>query len=157
MKKDIFIDNSLTCKFANPIEQSFKDLISWIKTNDPINPENNAYLVLSPYIIREYYNSNKDARVNTCLPVIVDQLTREGRRTFFNKKQIESFKQINFKKKITKSFISNKKDWDHFPIVLMSDRKYALSLDIKFINDLINYPGFDVTAVNSPELLDYRV
>ena len=32
MKKDIFIDNNIACRFSNPMDPEMKKLISWLTT-----------------------------------------------------------------------------------------------------------------------------
>jgi hypothetical protein len=68
---------------------------------------------------------------------------------------IKDFQKEKYSKWVVKNLRSNKKDWDHIPIVLLSARKYALTIDDNFIFDLINFPGYAVTAVKRPELLNY--
>jgi hypothetical protein len=49
----------------------------------------------------------------------------------------------------------NYEDREHLPVVLLSQRKYALSLDDRFIADLENFPGFVVLVKKRPEELPY--
>lgn len=46
MKKDIFIDNNIACRFANPMDPEMKKLINWIMKNEE-GSEDNAILVVS--------------------------------------------------------------------------------------------------------------
>lgn len=83
-------------------------------------------------------------------------MTREGRRNSFSNKEIKAFQRKHFSKKIEKKFLSNKKDQNHIPIVLVSDRKMALTLDKNFKTDLENFPRFTVEIEMRPEELNYK-
>jgi hypothetical protein len=153
--KDLFIDNNIAKNFSYPVDTEYKKLISWLMKNDKSQPNQNAYLVLSKKIINEYNRSSAQSYSNTCMPVIVDKLIKEGRKNFIKNDQIKNFRRKYFTKRITNKLKSNQIDWDHIPTVLLSDRKYALSLDDNFINDLRNFPGFTVQVEKRPEDLPY--
>lgn len=53
MKKDIFIDNNIACRFANPMDPEMKKLINWIMKNEE-GSEDNAILVVSDKLLHEY-------------------------------------------------------------------------------------------------------
>lgn len=38
----------------------------------------------------------------------------------------------------------------------MSERKFAISIDDNFNQDLIDFPGYNVTVVKRPEELEYK-
>ena len=44
---------------------------------------------------------------------------------------------------------------NHIPIVLLSERKYALTKDKNFTYDLENFPGFKVLVSSHPENIPY--
>jgi hypothetical protein len=159
MIKDIFIDNNVAKNFTNPVNPEYLKLINWLKKYDkpPIDkPDHiNAHLVFSKKIAHEYYASAQHAYTDTCMPVIIDQLTREGRLVKISNEQIKNFHTEYFKPKIIKRLKSNKKDWDHIPAVLLSNRKYALAIDDNFCNDLVNFPGFKTKVAKRPENLPY--
>jgi hypothetical protein len=52
-------------------------------------------------------------------------------------------------------FFSLKSSQEHIPVVLLSDRKYVLTLDQKFTDDLLNFPGFRVIVCDKPQDLPY--
>ena len=47
MKKDIFIDNNIACRFANPMDPEMKKLIDWLMKNVE-GSDKNAIMVVSP-------------------------------------------------------------------------------------------------------------
>ena len=46
MKKDIFIDNNIACRFSNPMDPEMKKLIAWIMEYEE-GSHNNAMLVVN--------------------------------------------------------------------------------------------------------------
>lgn len=53
MKKDIFIDNNIACRFSNPMDPEMKKLIAWIMECEE-GSQNNAILMMSDKLLREY-------------------------------------------------------------------------------------------------------
>jgi len=156
MRKDIFIDNNIGKNFANPLDPEYKNLIQWLMAFNPNNAGKNAYLMVSNKLIAEYQRTSGSASSLTNITVIISKMTQEGRLVKISNEQIKDFKRKYFKKKVVRNFTCNKEDHDHIPVVLLSDRKYALSLDDKFISDLIKFPGFVVLAAERPEKLPYN-
>ena len=154
--KDIFIDNNVASRFSNPLDPEYLKLIRWLKKYDPANIRNCAILVVSIKLLEEYYSSAMYAKSNTSIPIIIDQLTREGRLRKFTNLTIKDFIRTKYTKKISKNLRCNRKDRNHIPIVLLSQRQFAISIDDNFIYDLINFPGYHVTAVKRPELINYE-
>jgi hypothetical protein len=153
MRKDIFIDNNISKNFANPLDPEYKKLIQWLMVFNPNDAGKNAYLMVSKKLIAEYIGTSGSASSLTNITIIIDKMTKEGRLVKISNEEIKDFKQKYFK---NKKFTCNKKDQDHIPVVLLSDRKYALSIDDKFIRDLIKFPGFAVLAAKRPEKLPYN-
>ena len=60
MKKDIFIDNNIACRFSNPMDPEMKKLIYWIQKY-VAGSEDNAILVVSQKLLNEYFASCKGA------------------------------------------------------------------------------------------------
>ena len=89
------------------------------------------------------------------IPSIIDKLTRDGRLIKISNEQIKEFKRQYFTNKVKKNFTCNKEDQEHIPVVLLSDRKYVLTLDQKFTDDLLNFPGFRVIVCAKPQDLLY--
>lgn len=87
--------------------------------------------------------------------MIINKMSREGRLVKVSNQEITAFKQKHFKKRVIKKFTCNEEDRELIPVVLLSDRKYALSLDNNFIHDLKNFPGFVVVTARRPENLSY--
>jgi hypothetical protein len=156
MNKDLFIDNNIASKFSNPMDSEYRKLIKWLLHNNIAKPEDNAYLVVSKKLLVEYYRSAQNAASDTAIPVIIGRLQADCRLTTISNEQIKQFKAAHFTKKVERSLNCNHEDREHLPVVLLSARQYALSYDDSFINDLVNFPGFRVTAAKRPELIPYR-
>ncbi len=154
MKKDIFIDSNIASRFTNPMDPEYIKLIQWLMKCEP-EEVNNAFLVVSSKLLVEYGRSNREASLGTNIHVIISKLTKEGRLNFIKNHQIKDFKKEHFKPKILRKLKCNSEDREHIPVVLLSERKYALSIDDNFIYDLINFPGFIVRAEKRPENLEY--
>ena len=152
--KDIFIDNNVAKDFATPVEDNYKKLIKWILTYN--KNENDAYLVVSTKLINEYYSSSQNCLKSTAISNIVVKLTREGRINSFKNKDIKDFMKKEFQKKITKKLLSNTEDRWHIPIVLLSERKIALTIDGNFKHDLENFPKYNVIVSDCPSKIDYE-
>lgn len=158
LKKDIFIDNNIAKNFSNPIDPEYKKLIKWLMefSSDSQSQHNNAYLVVSKKLLAEYYRTMGHAGLGNNITVIINLLTQQGRLVQVSNEQIKEFKQKYFTKKVERQLVSNKEDREHIPVVLLSDRKYALTLDEKFTTDLINFPGFTVTVGKKPTDIPYN-
>ena len=154
--KDLFIDNNVAKNFANPLDIEYKKLIKWLIKNDRQYPDNNAYLVVSNKLLGEYSSSSALSPSNTSMPVIIDMLTREGRLNKISNNMIKAFKRLYFSKVRQNKMRSNIKDRDHIPVVLLSHRKFALSIDRNFIHDLKLFTSYRVTVEKRPESLPYE-
>ncbi len=158
MKHDIFIDNNIASKFANPADPEYKELIRWLMDNHEIGEGQNddrAYLVVSQKLLAEYLRSCRDASGATSIPMIINKLTKEDRLVRITNQEIKDFKSQHFTKAVEKKLRSNNEDRDHIPTVLLSDRKYALTYDENFTYDLEHFHGFAVIVKSRPEELPY--
>lgn len=155
MKKDIFIDNNIASRFGNPMDAEYKKLVDWLIKNDKEQPSNNAYLVVSNKLIHEYNRSNLNPKSLTSIPIIIEILKRQERVHHIENEEIKAFQKVHFTKKVLRKLQSNEEDREHIPVVLLSDRKMALSIDDKFLTDLVNFAGFQVIAAKRPEELNY--
>jgi hypothetical protein len=158
MKKDIFIDNNIASKFSNPQDVEYRKLTQWLLKFDGTNIENKdnyAHLVVSKKLLVEYYRSAMNASSNTSIPVIIDRLTREDRLNNISNQDIKDFKTAHFTKTVQRQLRCNDEDKEHIPLVLLSDRKYALTLDNNFKYDLENFSGFTVRVEKQPKNLAY--
>jgi len=159
MLKDIFIDNNIASKFSNPQDVEYIKITKWLLFfNEKIaktDKDKNARLVVSKKLLGEYYRSAQNANSNTSIPVIIDKLTREGRLINIKNDEIKAFKKQHYTKATERKLKCNAEDREHLPLVFLSNRKYALSLDENFLYDLLNFPGFAVTAAKRPENLPY--
>lgn len=156
MTKDIFIDNNVAKNFANPLDPEYKKLVEWLRRFNADDLPNNAHLVVSNKLLAEYSRTAGAAHSVSSIPVIIDKLTKEGRLIKINNADIREFKNNHFTRRVVRNLTCNQEDRDHIPVVLLSYRKYALSLDHNFCRDLINFPGFVVRVENRPENLPYQ-
>ena len=158
MKKDIFIDNNVASKFSNPQDKEYIKLTQWLlkfDASDIGNKDNYAHLVVSKKLLVEYLRSAQNAESDTSIPIIISKMQMDGRLTIITNEQIKQFKAIHFSKTVEKKLRCNHEDREHIPVVLLSERKYALSYDDHFLYDIINFPGFTVTTAKRPENLPY--
>jgi len=155
MRKDIFIDNNITKNFANPLDSEYKKLIQWLMAYNAENNTKNAYLVLSNKLIAEYQRTAGLSASATNITIIIAKMTREGRLVKITNEQIKEFKREYFTKKVERNLTCNKEDRDHIPVVLLSERKYSLSFDENFVNDLLDFPGFVVVAAKRAQDIPY--
>jgi hypothetical protein len=149
MLKDIFIDNNIAKNFCNPVDPEYKSLIKWLIS------DSTAYLVVSQKLLVEYVGSTGQSPSLTNITVIIDRLKRDGRIIKISNEEIKEFKRQKFTSKIVKKFTCNKEDQEHIPVVLLSHRKYVLTLDQKFTFDLLNFPKFKVIVCDKPQDLPY--
>ena len=154
MRKDIFIDNNIACRFSNPIAPEIKKLLDWLMKYEQDSKEN-AMLMVSQKLKHEYMASCRGTYGRTSIPVIMDKLTREGRLVNVSNEDIKTFKNKYFTKAVEKKLRSNNEDRNHIPVVLLSERKYALTKDTNFTYDLENFPGFKVLVSSRPENIPY--
>jgi len=153
MKKDIFIDTNIACRFSNPMDQEMIKLLDWlINTRQDADA---AYLVVSQKLLNEYYSSCRGAKSDTSIPVLIDSLLKDGRLIKITKAQIEEFQEKHYTKAIVKRLRANNEDRNHIPVVLLSDRKYALTNDQSFAYDLEHFPGYSVLVSSRPEEIPY--
>lgn len=156
MKKDIFIDNNIAIYFSNPIDPEYLKLLGWLLETRDKKKQDCAFLAVSKKIIVEYYSSSGYSKSNTSIVVILSELTKQGRINNITSEQIKNFKRQYYKKSLIKKLRCNNKDRNHIPVVLLSDRKFALSKDKNFVYDLRNFPSFKVVVEDSPEKMQYR-
>jgi hypothetical protein len=152
--KDIFIDNNIAKDFATPITPAYKKLIEWVLAYNQNTDD--AHLVLSQKLMKEYIASSQNCLKSTAIAIIVTKLTKEGRINSFTNKQIDNFISTYYKPKILKKLLSNHEDRLHIPIVLLSNRKLALTKDANFTTDLLNFPKHTVIVSDCPSKIDYK-
>ncbi|MCB9227162.1 MAG: hypothetical protein H6578_08365 [Chitinophagales bacterium] len=153
MRKDIFIDNNIAKNLTNPLSEEYRELKDWLIQFDEKNIDKCAVLVLSQKLIVEYI-STSDFSYKQNISVIIELMRNQKRTNEFKNIEIKSFQDKYYTKKL--KLRSNQKDQNHIPIVLMSDRKMAITLDKKFKYDLDNFPGFTTETAKKPSELDYK-
>ena len=152
--KDIFIDNNVAKDFATPINPNYKDLIRWLITYN--DDDDDAYLVLSKKLMNEYVASSQSCFKSTAITTIISKLTREGRINSFENKEIKTFISTFYKAKVVKRLRSNQKDRFHIPIVVLSNRQIAITIDANFAYDLVNFPKSNITVSDCPSKINYK-
>lgn len=158
MKKDIFIDNNIASRFKNPADPEYIKLRNWLVSYREVKEgeeDENAHLVVSNKLLGEYSRSNQNIKDGQNIIVIIARLQKQGRLAFIKNQEIKDFQQVHFTKKTEKKLSCNEEDREHIPVVLLSHRKYALSIDDAFVSDLLNFPGFQVLACKRPEEMPY--
>ncbi len=159
MRKDIFIDSCITCKFSNPQDKEYIKLTTWLmyyNGSDISNKDNYAHLIVSKKLLVEYHRSALNAKSDTSIPSIIDKLLREDRLIVISNQKIKALQAAYFSKSVLRKLRSNKEDREHIPLVLLSERKFALSYDDNFIYDLVNFSGFSVLVKKRPEQIPYK-
>jgi len=152
--KDIFIDNNIAKDFATPVNLNLKELIKWLITYN--DDEDDAYLVLSKKLMNEYVASSQNCLKSTGITTIIFKLTREGRINSFTNQEIKGFIASYFKPKTVKKLRCNQKDRLHIPIVLLSNRNIAITKDVDFAHDLVNFPKYKATVTDCPSKINYK-
>lgn len=156
MMKDIFIDNNIAKSFANPADPEYIKLIIWL-LDYSANPNQDAYLVVSVKLLEEYAGTVGLCKDAQNIYLIVDKLTSQGRLIRKSNKEIRDFRNRYYTKRISNRLKCSTNDRDyHIPTVLLSSRRYALSIDNDFVNDLLSFPGFTVTVAKRPQHINYR-
>jgi len=159
MKKDLFIDNNIAKNFSNPQDEEYIKLTKWLinfDSSDIGNKDNYAHLVVSQKLLVEYLRTSMGATSDTAIPIIIEKMQREGRLILISNQQIKDFKSAHYSSRVERNLRSNNEDREHIPLVLLSDRKFALSYDDNFIYDLENFAGFTVRVEKRPEDLPYE-
>lgn len=152
-KKDIFIDTNIVKNFTNPLDPEYKRLIKWLMTSN--TEDNKAYLAVSKKLLAEYGRTMRHAASGSNIAVIVNLLTRQGRLNEISNEKIRDFQQKYFTSKTRRKLTSNSEDRDHIPVVLLSERRYALTFDEKLTGDLGKFSSFIVTVGKKPADIPY--
>jgi len=158
--KDIFVDTQIANKyFPKPIGH-FEEFVKWLQKRDVEHPENDAYLVVSPYLITEYFKSSSGGsyKSGSSITAIYNLLQSQGRLNPKSKQDIEAFQKKHFTPTIKKAVKKAKKDCNHIPIIFLSNRKLALIEDKEFCKALNCFNKFHhlLTVAQSPEKLPYK-
>jgi len=144
MSKDLLVDNSIAKNFCNPLDAHYKVFIHWLFVE--------GELVVTQSLLKEYHASTAGSPSPTNIVVIVAKLTADGRLRRFTKQDLNLFQIPNH---VARCLRSNRKDWDSIKAVMLSTRKFALSLDNDFVFDVNNYPGYLARAERRPQDLPY--
>ena len=142
MVQDIFIDTNIACKFARPSSESVK-FLEWLSEK--------GYLVVSKKLLVEY---NKTCNIQL-FGTVINKLMIDNRIVEISSNQIKEFKKKHITKRVKNRLQSNIEDWNHIPVVLLSDRKIAITGDGKFSHDLKVISGYTPIVASSFEEIDY--
>src|SRR5271154_1635534 len=102
MPKDVFVDNNVAKNFCNPVDQNYKDFITWLRDE--------GSLVVTNKIRGQFVGSTGGSASATNIVVIIDRLTRDGRLIKFSPQQL---KGLIFKPRTKRALRSNRKDHPH--------------------------------------------
>jgi hypothetical protein len=153
--KDIIVDNTVTGLLIKPPDEDYKEFVNWLIKFDK-GSKDNAHLVVSHALLKEYHDSLQGCRNAQSIIVIIDVMTRQARLTKFSKQEIDSFMNANMPDRTTKKLLSNRKDWSHIAIIPMSTRKFAITHDVNLTRDLNTiFSGHQPTVANHPRKLNY--
>ena len=142
MKPDLFVDSNVSGHFARPVRADYKALVKWLRDE--------GCLVVCSSLIREYGAAVRGSSAPTTLVAIVDRLQRDGRLIRFSKKELQAFP---LGKHAPRRLRSNRADHDFIKVVLLSDRKLALSEDKKLAQDI---NGCGAQCGSTPSKIAYR-
>lgn len=142
MRKDIFIDTNIACGFAKPSSDSVM-FLNWLSEN--------GYLMVSSKLLTEYKKTCNIQLFTT----VINKLQINNRLVDVSNNQIKEFIKNNITKKVRNRLQSNHEDWNHIPLVLLSNRKIAITNDVRFSHDLKIIPGYAPVVSPSIEEIDY--
>lgn len=145
MKPDLFVDSNVSGHFAKPVRAEYRELIEWLLDK--------GCLVVCQSLIREYFAATRGSSVPTALVAVVDRLQRDGRLKQFSKQELQAFR---LQKRVRQRLRSNRADHDFIKVVLLSNRKLALSEDRNLAHDINEFPGFEAHCGGVPSEIDYR-
>ena len=146
MKPDLFVDSNVSGHFAKPVRADYKTLIEWLRDE--------GCLVVCQSLIKEYHDAVQGSQVPTTLVALVNKLQRGGRLRRFSKKELQAF---SLREHVRRRLRSNRADHDLIKVVMLSDRKLALSKDRKLAQDINDFPGFDARCEDAPSKMPYRM
>ncbi len=155
MRNDIFIDNNIAKSFSTPLDPEYIKLIAWLRKRNADAPQKDAFLVLSNKLIGEYHRSNLHSSAASNILTLVSILTKQGRIHKISNESIKAFQQKHFTKAVERRLRSNHEDRGHIPVILLSDRKFALAIDQNFCKDLQSFPKHKARVESRPESLPY--
>lgn len=159
--KDIFIDANIASKFANPPNEDYLKFIKWLEFEDESEPQNNAFLVVSSMIVTEYFAGCRNYNEGTSITAIYDKMQKGKRLNRKEKNEIDDFIKRNFTPKIWNDLRCKRRgsnDPKHIALILLSDRKMALTEDNDLLYDLLNFPKFKkiIKVARDPINLEYK-
>jgi hypothetical protein len=143
--KDILVDNDAATNFGNPLDSHYKEFFKWLLCE--------GYLVVSQKLLNEYGRTCCGGATGSNIGVIVSKLTIDGRLIVFKRAELDGFL---IPKHVARRLQSNFQDQVHIKAVLLSHRKFAVSVDSRLRNDINKFPKFAALAVDRPEKINYQ-
>jgi hypothetical protein len=142
--KDIFVDNCAAKHFANPLDTHFKVFFKWLFDE--------GFLVVSQKLLAEYGRTCGGCITGSNIGALVNHLTIQGRLMRFKNAELA---KVVFPKYIIQRLLSNQQDHVHIKVVILSNRKYAVTMDKNLLRDLNDFPKHHIQAVERPEEINY--
>ena len=133
--KDIVIDATAIRLFGVTKDIEFIKFFSWL--------QNDGVLTVSSYLIKDYSGCGSHY-----IAALLSHLINNGRLNKIATNTIKFFNDRHYR------YRSN--DRLHVRLVMLSDRRLALSHDDNFIHDINNFPGMRATAARRPSQLPYQ-
>jgi hypothetical protein len=147
--KDIFIDVQIANRFSRPPNDEYKNLIRWLLECE------DAYLVVSDKLKNKYWSGGQCLSSSpTSICHIYDILESEHRLNIKSSKEIKLFQEKYYKDKSI-NLKCNKEDKDHLPIIILSNRQYAIIEDNAFAKVVSQFPKFKGRVSVQPGTYDY--
>jgi hypothetical protein len=144
VSNDVLVDNSVAKNFCNPLDPHYKTFISWLFRE--------GVLVVTQRLIAEYHSTMAASPSETSIVAVMNRLLIVGRLMRCRKNQLNGFR---FPARVARRLRSNKREHDTIRAVMLSDRKFALTLDGGLQYDINSYPGFAARAEKRPQDLPY--
>lgn len=142
--KDVLIDNCVAKNFCNPMDPEYRRFIAWLASE--------GVVVVTQSLLVEYHRSTGASNSPTNIVVILNKLMAEGRFRKIGKRELDALKIPSH---IRRNWSCNVEDHVNVKAVVLSVRKYALSLDDRFRADVNAFPGVGARAERRPQDLPY--
>ena len=143
--KDIFVDNTIAKNFCNPADPIYKEFIEWLFIE--------GSLAVSNKLLGEYARTCQDSASTSNIIAIINRQLVDGRLNKIDNSRLRAFR---FKKHQENRLESNRADHAHIKVVMLSDRKLAITNDDRLARDINGFPGYKAVAVKRPDQVNYR-
>jgi hypothetical protein len=144
-KKDIFVDANVAKNFCNPADEVYKEFIRWLFFQ--------GSLAVSNKLLAEYNRGCGGAQSDSNVFAIIAAQLRKGRLAKFENEQLRA---VKFSKSQIKKLLSNAADHDHLRLVILSNRRLAITIDKNLRDDINAFPAIGARAAARPDEIHYR-